>query len=187
MKSKIFNVLAALTFVLVVQGHVNATVHPYSGEYMFTMEGSDWNGSIKGANATLLANLEANMESWFLTEKGITRDFGLEWYAKVEAANSGSVTTGNLTVNFDGARYYGTWSTSDPVEFYTVKGGQEFAMYWLGSAGMNSGSWTTEHLTPNNQIEYPEISHLSAYNPVQAVPEPATMLLFGTGVDYQKR
>lgn len=79
MKSKIFNVLAALTFVLVVQGHVNATVHPYSGEYMFTMEGSDWNGSIKGANATLLANLEANMESWFLTEKGITRDFGLEW------------------------------------------------------------------------------------------------------------
>lgn len=99
----------------------------------------------------------------------------------------GSHSDDDLTVEWEAGGLSGTWSTSgsdpaDAVEFYTVKGSTEFALYYLNPT-MNNGFWTTAHLLTPKGNSQPAISHLSAiYTDVAPIPEPATMLLLGAGL-----
>jgi len=89
-----------------------------------------------------------------------------------------SMSIGPLTVEWDTDGKTGTWTFENyDVIFYAVKGGDEFALYYI-PGGANEGEWTTRHLlTQGNTI--PAISHFTV---AAQVPEPATMLLMGTGL-----
>lgn len=83
----------------------------------------------------------------------------------------------------------GTWMTSgedagSTIDFYTVKAANAYAVY-IGNPAESSGSWSTFDL---NAAGYGgselAISHFNGWNPGETppVPEPATMLLLGTGL-----
>ncbi len=172
MKKSIVLLMVLSAFVF---GANAAFAYPYSGELMFVMEKNEQN------YAPFYSEIEAKIEEWFQQAKGITRDIELELYAKVDQPGDTS-TNGFMTVTYDLSNLFGTWKTEKPIEFYSVKGGTEFAFYWLATS-LNEGFWTTEHLK-NNGEQIPTISHLSAWNPGTdtVVPEPATLLLLGAGL-----
>jgi hypothetical protein len=84
-------------------------------------------------------------------------------------------------VNFgDGAGWSGTWDTlPDTVDYISLKAGAGpsdggFALYWIDPAA-SSGVWST-----NWDLEQKNISHIKFWG--SPVPEPATILLLGSGL-----
>jgi len=140
-------------------------------------------------NASYIGTVDENKDktnnvSDYLIEQGYTLgETGLEGLTKIDAPGTGS---GGFTITNNGTS--GTWSAPAGVDFITVKGGTQYAVYEVG--GLTSGVWTTEMLL-NNGGNVPDLSHISfwkspGYTPPgggggsSAVPEPTTMaLLFG--------
>lgn len=80
----------------------------------------------------------------------------------------------------------GTWSSTSYsylISFYAVKAGNAYAMYHVDPAE-NTGSWSTYDLWVYGEggNDGVDISHFTGYNPSAPVPEPATMLLLGSGL-----
>ncbi|WP_020676406.1 PEP-CTERM sorting domain-containing protein [Geopsychrobacter electrodiphilus] len=153
----------------------------YSGEYMFTVLGNlKNNGGFFSANDTeatmALSDMKSAAENWFTT-RALVRDVDFTFYSKVDAADN---INGNMTISYASDNRSGTWATAAPIEFYTVKGSNEFALYWI-NGGADSGDWSTRHLV-NGGSNQPGISHLSTWNEVSIVPEPSTLLLLGAGL-----
>lgn len=162
---------------LTIKTYAEGDTSLFSGDYMFTVLGNEPKDDPE------LSELELAMESWFDSEKGILRDIELELYAKTDApADSETEGDGTMTVTYYAGNLTGTWTTAEPIEFYTVKGGTEFALYWL-EGGATEGLWSTQHIT-NKGGNQPDISHLTTWNSLTTteVPEPATLLLLGIGL-----
>lgn len=171
-----------------------------SGEYMFTVTGNDPSSPGKD-----FSRVEALIEQWFLKEKNEKISIDLDFYAKVDApAHSTTEGNGTLNLSFDWTRQSGVWNTGptgDTIDFYSVKAGNQYAMYWVDPTS-SFGFWSTEDLRVGNfgfngkknmMGNIPGISHLSAWKianggsqppPPQytAVPEPSTVLLLGVGM-----
>jgi len=147
----------------------------YSGTYMGKWKGNDSNYGVD--------KLESIINDWFSTHS-INRSIELDPYSKIDApANSND----EMTITYFEGNMSGAWTTIKPIEFYSIKGANEFALYWLGVSGLSSGFWSTEHLSTKNLKNIPQISHLTTWNPLAPppntnTPEPATLMLLGFGL-----
>ena len=108
--------------------------------------------------------------------------------AKIETINSNHVielgeidspgtTSGNFTINYID-KYHGTWSSTIPIQYISLKSSTEFIVYSV--IGLTSGTWDTSSLsTPSGNT--PALSHMSFWS-TTPVPIPAAAWLFGTGI-----
>lgn len=123
-----------------------------------------------------------------LAQLGIIVDITFSSTVNAPATNSGPLYVTYADFKGDGESLSGTWATfqgttappgASVIDFYTVKGGNDFALYREVPAS-SSGTWNVENLI-NNKGGVPSISHFSGYL-VRQVPEPGTLMLLCTGL-----
>jgi hypothetical protein len=139
----------------------------FSGYYLGTILSENTSGKVLG-----------DLISYYLGESPFIAD-----ELKVDYAGGSGGTDGPLAVTWAADLKTGTWSTAGSpvaVNFYTIKGGNQFALYYVDPA-LQQGIWTTAHLRVGKGNQ-PAISHFSAVTTQANVPEPATLLLLGSGL-----
>ena len=101
------------------------------------------------SNSGILEDMETDIFDF----TGETID--LELYGKSDDGDNSFTSSSSASKD-------GTWSSDDSVEFITVKGGNQFSLWWY-EGGATSGEWTTAGLR-NDGGKQPGVSHLSAWN-----------------------
>lgn len=158
-----------------------------SGELMFVAEGNNL-----GNQANRLA-VQTQVKDWLVGE-GI-----LQFSDPFTLVNNTSAVT---VYGYDGSNLHpianpesiggkyasGTYQVDTSIfpggiTFYAVKASTYYAFYYENPAEVN-GSWSTYDLwLEKGRGEILEVSHWTGYNGSSApVPEPATMILLGTGL-----
>ena len=161
-------------------GYMNASY--YTGIYLGTIQATPASG---GGNQIIESELEA-LIGFFLRDS--TYDAPI--YLKVDGV-SGSSTVGlvTMTITSTNSLTSGTWQISDTdplndygMNFYAVKGSNEYSLFYVDPA-LNFGNWSTIHLLNSSYVAQ-GISHFGGIveSTATVVPEPGTVLLFGTGL-----
>ncbi len=154
-----------------------------SGTYMFTTKGND-----PGSPNADLTEFKQSIATW-MTDNGYSYSTNnLKFYAKTDAP-SGTVTQDNgngstLDVTYESDNKSGTWTAGANIDFYSVKAGNQYALYWV-DPNAASGTWNTHDLTVGNGNNHPEISHISTWHTAESpnpVPVPSTIFLLGIGL-----
>lgn len=172
---KLILCLIALFFIVTGQAYASSI-------YIGTYDGNDSN--------TPLGNIESWVTQWLQLDYTLS----LEAYAKVGSSATTSIDD-KLTLSYTDS-YSGTWSTEDDINLFSVKAGNQFALFWVGEKddpalwGGSSGDWDSDWTTDWTGKKNPNaISHFSAWTiqggnepPPGQVPEPSTVLLFGLGI-----
>lgn len=144
----------------------------YSGHYLGTVTG------------TASSEVFSDLISYYLDGKFEYAEISVN--VSVDMSPSYDSSPLHVDVTDKDQYYHGDWTYNDQygdgLGFYAVGGGDDFALYYVNPA-MYSGTWTTAHLATNAN-QQPNIIHFSAAAPATAapVPEPATMVLLGTGL-----
>jgi len=152
----------------------------YSGYYLGTISGN----TDMGQDYPLASIIRYYYFAMYAEEFEILSAFKVE----SEESSDSFATVGPLTVSWDEDLQSGLWEfdvdSSLSLGFYTVKGGDAFALYYV-DPGQQSGIWTTRHLLVGNarRINHPELSHFTGVpTTIHAAPEPTTLLLLGFGL-----
>lgn len=147
----------------------------YTGTYMFTKTGND--------KEKYTESIEDLINQWF-SDNNVLHESELEFLKKLEDKDEGK--DGDFSFYWgDTTHTSGSWVATEEVKFYSVKAGNQYAMYWVGE-NIFSGLFSTEHLFVGDGNN-PTLSHITfwtnnnTYNE-QPTPEPNTMLLFGIGL-----
>ena len=158
-----------------------------SGEFMFATLGNN-----DGNQATLDA-VEVNVNNWLIANSYSAVTL-LETTATIDV-NGADPDTGAIITD-PTTETSGLWNVTDPsdgtINFYAIKASRGYAMFLLDPAA-GDGSWSTYELFMylSTLSENPfsgeslQFSHFTGYNPGDpgdAVPEPATIFLFGAGL-----
>ncbi|MFY9112612.1 MAG: PEP-CTERM sorting domain-containing protein [Desulfomonilia bacterium] len=149
----------------------------WSDEY-FGYTGDRWSGYLIG-----IVDVKDPSEDDFVAAVEEYLGYALTDYT-VETIMNGSGTSGTFTsTKIDG--HSGTWAFDPPdsgaLGFYAVMWANAFTVYFVDPA-QSSGIWSTANLLNNGGNE-PGISHLTIMPTTAApVPEPATLLLLGSGL-----
>jgi hypothetical protein len=174
------------------EGWDNTPVYNMSGSgdiydpNYFGYSGDDYTGYYLGTFSGNTDQYFVDAIKYYADKIGLDFDFGqiVDYTANTDGSGGtqvtgNSMTIGPLTVTYDPSKASGTWTFENyDVHFYALKGGNEFALYYVPGGGA-SGEWTNQHLKENPRGQSPAISHITV---AAQVPEPATMLLMGTGL-----
>jgi len=163
-------ILFMMTFIIVIADA--GPIEPsYSGEWMFTVNGNDNN----------VDDVENKINKWF-DDKDILYHSDLEMLMKLEDKDAGK--DGDFLFYFDNDKKSGTWYSSESVKFYSVKGSDQYAMYWVNPS-LKEGLFSMEHIFKNGKN--PDLSHITFWTnnntyETTSTPEPSTMALFFAGL-----
>lgn len=156
---------------LVVNGCISGTssAYPNGGDGVYSNTGG--------------GDSESAVEAAILGATGSAVDITLygdfEPPAPAIVAASFSLLPGLTVSDTSGDWTRGTWMTTDPVDYITLKGANSFALFDV--QGATSGTWDMAGML-NNGGNTPQLSHLRAWVRVVSVPEPDTLALLVLGV-----
>lgn len=154
----------------------------WTGYYIGTFEGNDsFKYSPKKENPKKPVINVRDLVREFLGGASSLLDFEPGNYEKVDLP---ALSSGPLTITMTDGKS-GTWALTEPamMDFYTVKGSNAFALYYIPTP-TNTGVWSTINLI-NGGGNPPGISHFSAITrnvSESPIPEPGTLVLMGVGI-----
>jgi|SRR6056297_274901 len=165
-----------LLIIISIFLYTNAIAGPtYSGKYIGTFKGNDSNS---------LDDIETFINDYFLYNN-IKYKTDIKRISKLKGYESDK--PGEFSFTWVNEKKEGKWYSNDPVNFYSVKGGSQYALYWMDLYPVFEGLFSTQHLK-NGGGKIPDLSHITiytnnnVYDKTQITPEPSTMMLFGIGL-----
>jgi hypothetical protein len=155
-------ILLILTFLFLIGQSGSTFAYSIAPIHIGTYSGNDNDFSF----------IESEIELW------LGSDIILNFYAKVDEP---ALSSGGLILTYNAPPSTGTWATLLPINFYTIKAGNEFTLWQVGPYYPDtSGDWSTEYLT-NGNGKWRDISHMTAFQ-TSTAPIPSTVYLLGFGL-----
>lgn len=169
MNIKVVSKVAMAAMAAMLFGAVGVTNAAYIGKF----SGNDV--SPPGQYGDKAAFIEAALTSMNI-------DFGTNVLFYDKADCNGSFASENGLSSATGCPgKSGEWWTQMPIDYLSVKAGNEFTLYSYEPPVAN-GSWSTGYLV-NSQGRNRDVSHISFwYKERVSVPEPSAILLMGLGL-----